>query len=1199
MNENLNHNRLLKFFSENEDFFDEITKANSIDDSLKYIQKSFPDYTLGEFIKDLSQLQSISISESEQLDLEALDKISGGLTISKPFLIKTVATVAGILTLPVFTGGQTKVHAGGVFDSGLTRAFSAKTEHTQSNIKYKLFTPRLGKGGPTAEVTGVGTGEFVDGKVNIPDQITVNNVTYTVTEINEKAFVKKYNVKEVTIPKSIKTIGKSAFADCRNLVSVTFAEDSQLTAIKMLAFVHCHGLKSIIIPKSVRTIEKHAFGECSHLQEILFNGDVSMISIDKQAVEFSESLMTAVPADDSNKIENTKKAKAYSFIHQEYQRGASTGRGASTDNKKIETVKNVFDKLKNDSQLTEKERITQIFTYYALHSSPADAAVEIVKLATNKESAASKITAVTYKVPGLQETARSVREQLDTTPNLLSSQKIKRRMFLEDIRVKSTDSWNESQKNGTLDVTGTIVDISDKQGENIVQYASSDPLFKTAPSSKDIRQGCIGDCFLLSSLSALLARDQNIIINSMKQTDNGEEVVVKLWHFDKSQSKAVPDYYKVKKTTFKNTEGKMVGNSEPWVNVFTKAFVAHAARYPESVNSILQPNNAPTAITEVGFNEYISYIDGGLAYDSMSAISGHFGSHARINYSRNDLNKMIQNSSGVGNYSDGATNLFKNIRTQLIKGNALTASGEHIVVPPGTPEPAGYMGFAHNHAYAILDTLENQTTNKHGVTRNLKLIQIQNPWGTRIPHYQKIAGEWKIAHADTNLGTDGLCWVDLNDFLRFFESIDYCKLNNANEVEANQRLQTIIQRIENTSSAVYDSNGRLYINDTGEMKAFDPYVQAEIDWLNDHGYAGLAFKVEVLLRVEQSKRDIIVSLKYPLSATNYKTIERQIKVIRDRGYVDQANEIELKFNDKKMTGLKDHLISLSQSPSSYDFNTGELAFSANDAGTHAELNEGITTLRDNNRGDLAQEVEDSINKQKIIELHEYLGYTILSTYYDLNTGKLVFLDANDQVNYDRGIATLRDNNRGDLKTDIEDKFRQQETEQKNFVERRGISSKQVRDEFLSKSSSATESSEKINYIIQAQVIAAEEYKLGIEENIDSIKQDIDRIEQNNGDARRYQRKYESKKKLYDIINKMCEVYVNDISRLLQLMYEKIDDNKSREEIDELKEQILAKISYTDTVINEQVDPNNLKQMFGYDLKMVETNSMLKDLVRSA
>ncbi|MDR0690781.1 MAG: leucine-rich repeat domain-containing protein [Streptococcaceae bacterium] len=556
--------RLLKFFAEHEEFFDKITEMNSIDDSLKYIQESFPDYTLGEFVTDLSQLHSIS--ENEQLDLETLDKISGGLTISKPFLFKAVATTAGILALPLFTGGQTKVHAGGPTSE---KATSTTSEIPQGNLKYKLS--KLGNSA-TAKVISVGSGHFTDGKVTIPEKITVNEVTYEVTEINERVFRNNSEIKEVEIPASIKiigkfaffecsnltsatfaenskltkieegtfqdckslesieipatvnTIGKFAFSGCSNLTSATFAENSQLTEIKQTTFWNCKSLKSIKIPATVTMIEKQAFALCTNLLEILFDEDVSRISIDSTAVQESKSLITAVPVEDSNKTENTKKAKTYSLVHHKYQEELAK----LSDGNKKDVVKNVFNILKE--QLSEKELVTFIFTYCVFHHpEPADAAVEIVKLAINKESAASKITAVTYKVPGLQKVAREVRTALDAS-SLLNPQQMKRRMALEDIRVKSNVNWDDSKQNGTLDVASlpadSIVDIADKSGENIVPYSQSDPsLFKALPSPADIRQGCIGDCFLLSSISAILAQDQNIIIDSMRQMDDGKVVV--------------------------------------------------------------------------------------------------------------------------------------------------------------------------------------------------------------------------------------------------------------------------------------------------------------------------------------------------------------------------------------------------------------------------------------------------------------------------------------------------------------------------------------------------------------------------------------------------------------------------------------------------------------------------------------------------
>ena len=61
----------------------------------------------------------------------------------------------------------------------------------------------------------------VSGEYDIPETITYEGVTYTVTSIGNAAFENNTNLTDVTIPSTITSIGESAFAGCSNLKSIT------------------------------------------------------------------------------------------------------------------------------------------------------------------------------------------------------------------------------------------------------------------------------------------------------------------------------------------------------------------------------------------------------------------------------------------------------------------------------------------------------------------------------------------------------------------------------------------------------------------------------------------------------------------------------------------------------------------------------------------------------------------------------------------------------------------------------------------------------------------------------------------------------------------------------------------------------------------------------------------------------------------
>ncbi len=57
--------------------------------------------------------------------------------------------------------------------------------------------------------------------VVVPEKISMNGITYTVTAIAPKAFVNNKKLKKVTIGKNIGSIGKNAFSNCKKLKKIT------------------------------------------------------------------------------------------------------------------------------------------------------------------------------------------------------------------------------------------------------------------------------------------------------------------------------------------------------------------------------------------------------------------------------------------------------------------------------------------------------------------------------------------------------------------------------------------------------------------------------------------------------------------------------------------------------------------------------------------------------------------------------------------------------------------------------------------------------------------------------------------------------------------------------------------------------------------------------------------------------------------
>ena len=114
--------------------------------------------------------------------------------------------------------------------------------------------------------------------LSIPNTVKNNNVTYTVTVIEDEAYKACTKMialagKGLFIPNSVTTIGKSAFSGCATLTGKLTIPNS-VTTIGEMAFYACSGLTGdLTIPSGVKEIGQNAFTACSG-----FKGKLSLPS---------------------------------------------------------------------------------------------------------------------------------------------------------------------------------------------------------------------------------------------------------------------------------------------------------------------------------------------------------------------------------------------------------------------------------------------------------------------------------------------------------------------------------------------------------------------------------------------------------------------------------------------------------------------------------------------------------------------------------------------------------------------------------------------------------------------------------------------------------------------------------------------------------------------------------------------------------
>ena len=152
------------------------------------------------------------------------------------------------------------------------------------------------------------------GSVVIPESVTYNGTTYSVTSIGYKAFNECSGLTSVVIPSSVTSIGYDAFSGTAWYdnqpdgviyagkvlykykgtmpVNTSIVVKEGTCEIAGFAFEYCSGLKSIVIPNSVTSIGDGAFYSCSGLKSIVIPNSVT--SIGGSAFKYCSGLTSIV-----------------------------------------------------------------------------------------------------------------------------------------------------------------------------------------------------------------------------------------------------------------------------------------------------------------------------------------------------------------------------------------------------------------------------------------------------------------------------------------------------------------------------------------------------------------------------------------------------------------------------------------------------------------------------------------------------------------------------------------------------------------------------------------------------------------------------------------------------------------------------------------------------------------------------------------
>ena len=169
-------------------------------------------------------------------------------------------------------------------------AFAADTS-TEQEASYKGYKYAYTVNGDNATITKflgpddsanpVDSASTVSYDIEIPEKLGI----YTVTGLGKDSFTGypfagdwyKFgrNIRSVTIPQSVTSIGDSAFSHCEKMDSLTINDAT--TSIGSWAFDECYKLTTLSLGKNITTIGDHAFYDCRILDNVTIPQSVTFI----------------------------------------------------------------------------------------------------------------------------------------------------------------------------------------------------------------------------------------------------------------------------------------------------------------------------------------------------------------------------------------------------------------------------------------------------------------------------------------------------------------------------------------------------------------------------------------------------------------------------------------------------------------------------------------------------------------------------------------------------------------------------------------------------------------------------------------------------------------------------------------------------------------------------------------------------------
>ncbi|MCR4863671.1 MAG: leucine-rich repeat domain-containing protein [Bacteroidales bacterium] len=166
-----------------------------------------------------------------------------------------------LLALAATIPSCTKLNSGDSFNK-IEGGIEYNFEVIVSKVAYVRLTP-------------VSAPSVVKGDITLPTTAVYDGVTYTVTQIGQRAFRDYTGITSVTLPKTLSQIEKEAFAGCKSLQTINTPQP--LSVIGEYAFDGCSQLKAFSLEASISELGKGAFRGCASLEELVFTPTITEI----------------------------------------------------------------------------------------------------------------------------------------------------------------------------------------------------------------------------------------------------------------------------------------------------------------------------------------------------------------------------------------------------------------------------------------------------------------------------------------------------------------------------------------------------------------------------------------------------------------------------------------------------------------------------------------------------------------------------------------------------------------------------------------------------------------------------------------------------------------------------------------------------------------------------------------------------------